>query len=529
MSDFAVLAYLESRLYINIARKTLKEPVRALLWVFVLLMLALSTVLRMHNQRLASHASVLGEPYTTFIFCGFLTIIAFGVWSAAAGNVVAFSSFADARFLIGSGLRERNVIVWLQLRKIGLRSGRFIIVVFFYAVLFHQAGTFVGLTLTMFGATMLSAALGIPLMKMQRRYGPWIGRAIASAIAACALIPALMIGLGYLTPAASGLSQLALQLGFGQIVARSLGGDWLPIVILYAIVVALVVLSYWGSSDLYPELYHGSLRSFVLAGARRRGVLPALAQLTETRPRVARTPATSSDDSAETFRGAWALLWKDWVVVTRSPRAVKIRASLILAAAFVGALAGAAFDQSSSSAAAVTIFGGTLGVTVAMLLVFASSVALAEDIRKPMWWFSRDPLRVRLYVWLLTGWSTVAVIAAGSVTFGIASQNFTTVILAVPLTVLLIAFLRAIGLALYAVFPSPMDQRGPVAILRALAMMAALAPPSVLALVVAMLSGSLALALISAAFLSIAEVLLLIEFAAWRIASNGAAFAQAEG
>ena len=165
-----------------------------------------------------------------------------------------------------------------------------------------------------------------------------------------------------------------------------------------------------------------------------------------------------------------------------------------------------------------------------VFLSFCSTIALAVDLRKPVWWFSSDPLRLRLYVWTLAGgWRIAVPIAVGVLTAAAVVGSLPLLVLAVPAIVMFVTFLRAIGLALYALFPSRLDQRGPVAMLRALLIWLALMPPVFLWLVLVVAAHAAVLGGILALALALLELLLLVELAVARIANNGIAFAQAEG
>lgn len=527
MSDFAVLAYLEWRTFVNGARGMLRSPARALLYGAAVAYVAFAGYLRSKGAGTGPNAAGLGEPYDTLLFCLALFTIAAGIYGACSGLVGAFGSPADARFIAGSALRERNVIAWLQVRHIQRVMGRTLFFILFYAAL-YRTGTVLGIALSILGIMLLSASFGIPVVKLQRRFGSFPAYAAAAALGACALVPAAFVGLGLLTPAAAGLSQWAVGLGLGGLTRALLAADARVLGLLYAALLATIAAAYFGSDDLYPELYALSER-WVRRQARQRrspfaGDLrydPGAAQAVRTSP-----PGRVREGGP---RGAWTLLWKDWIEFTRASAPKRAFALWTIGLAAGGAVAGVVVRRSPDPQAALTGIAGALLWTLVVVASFASAVALAGDLRKPMWWLCGDSLRRRLYVWTLaTSWRTIVPVAAGVAGYALTAGDRALLYAGIAGIAVLVLFLRAVGLTLYAIFPSQTDQRGPVAMLRALVTWLAALPPAVLAVLAAVLWHAPQAGAALGGLLALAEAALLIEFAAVRIASNGVAFARAE-
>jgi hypothetical protein len=85
----------------------------------------------------------------------------------------------------------------------------------------------------------------------------------------------------------------------------------------------------------------------------------------------------------------------------------------------------------------------------------------------------------------------------------------------------------AIGVALYSVFPSPLE-RGPVLVARTFATFAVLLPGAVVLVVALVLTSSFAVAAFAACGLMLLEGIVLLELAALRLAENGVTVARAE-
>jgi hypothetical protein len=166
-----------------------------------------------------------------------------------------------------------------------------------------------------------------------------------------------------------------------------------------------------------------------------------------------------------------------------------------------------------------------------IFISMGSAVALSADISKPLWWMGRDSLIVRLFAWCIAmSWRLAACLCAGIGAWAIAQQKPAIAQAGIPLALVGVLHLRVVGLALYSLFPSSIDQRGPLAFVRALLTFVLAAPPAIAALVVILLQPDRPLLAVAAAVVcSLVETLLLIAFAASRIAGQGVAFARAEG
>jgi hypothetical protein len=526
MNDFGALAYLEYRQLVNAVKKVGREPGRAVLYAVVAAYFIFMGSLRSSSHFRAFNGTHVGipEPFATAIFFGVFVLVGIYMFGAAAGRVGAFTSPADARLLIDSQLRERNVIVWLQLRNSWRLVGRLLLGILLYAVIFRTAGTFAGMTFAMIGASAVGISLGVPIVKLQRRFGTWIGYAAATIVALSGAIPLAFLGTALTLRPAHEASAALVRLGLGRTLDDMLRGDWRPIVIEYAIFAAIVLASYLGSVDLYPELYAASQRFIEV---RRRASQRGLSGQPKYRSEFGPTRASGREGGI--LRGAWAVFWKEWIAFRRSSVLQRTFWIGLVVAAAVGVGAGI-FARTTQDAFAVSISAGaSLGNLLVIFLALGSSVALAADLRKPIWWLNADPVRARLYAWIAaTSWRIALTLAAAVVAWGIVGGIWQFAAFGVPLALLVVVLLRGIGLALYAIFPSNFDQRGPVAMVRLLLTYVGLIPPVGIWIALGFVTHSALAGLFGGLVVAAVEVLLLVEFAAFRIARGGAAFAQAE-
>ncbi len=147
-----------------------------------------------------------------------------------------------------------------------------------------------------------------------------------------------------------------------------------------------------------------------------------------------------------------------------------------------------------------------------------SGVRLAPLLRLPLFWLGDIPLAGRLAAWTLGGiWRDLALLLLGVIGYAAVSHAPLLPLLVFACGVGFFALTRSLGVAMFALFPNALDQRGPIVVVRTLLIYLTLAPPLVLAVVTVLLhSSAIAAALIAAAG-ALAEAAALIGFAAWRL------------
>jgi len=158
-----------------------------------------------------------------------------------------------------------------------------------------------------------------------------------------------------------------------------------------------------------------------------------------------------------------------------------------------------------------------------------SAIGLAVDLRKPLWWIGPDPLWTRLVAWIAgTSWRMALCVCAGVTGWAITMRTPVVFLAGIPLAIVAVLHLRAVGLVLYSLFPSTIDQRGPLSMVRVLLTYALAAPPAVAGIVMGVIFNSLPLGIGCALIVSMLQILGLIAFGSKRIERQGVAIAQAE-
>ncbi|MDQ2663042.1 MAG: hypothetical protein M3Y18_03275 [Candidatus Eremiobacteraeota bacterium] len=525
-SDFGALAYLQCRQAVNFVKKTLRAPGRVVLYLFGVAYFVGLLFFRTRYPKMSGAYHGIPDPYATAAFFGVVAFLAVTCLIAAAGRVGPFSGPADARFIIGSKLRERNVILWLQLRTSWFLLGRFLIMALIYSVVFPQVGTVSGMTLTIMGIAALSSTCAMPILRAQvQGFGKAL-TAVLSVILYGSFAAGLCAVASLLLPAAGHLSGGVVHLGLGRIITGLLSGNAEMLTVLYVLVVAGIALSFFGSTDLYPELYASSLKTVAWRAARRRNPFGTPFQSNAQRSQASPQRIASGTTNAA---GAWTTVWKDWVVFRRSRAALVVFGLSLLGAIVAGVVAGAAARISSDAIAPSIGIASSLGFVIVIFLTLGASISLAEDVRKPIWWLSTATLRQRLYVWLgASSWRTAACVSAGLIAWAAVLHSVAFALLGTVAAVCAVLFVRCIGLALYAIFPSKLDQRGPVAMIRLLLVYVLLAPVAATATVTGIFARSGLAGGAAGIAVLIFEGFFLAEFAVRRVAGVGAALAQAE-
>jgi hypothetical protein len=290
-------------------------------------------------------------------------------------------------------------------------------------------------------------------------------------------------------------------------------GDVRALVAPLAIAACATVAFALAARDAYPELYTLSLANLDWRERvrSRRGTRRAAAMS----PRAKHVRSTTRTR----LRGALAFVWADAVMFGRrvSPPVAALVAVLALAAgAALGALAG--------SDNADRVFGILLGVVPIMYITLASTtgVRLAPTLRMPLFWLGDVPLAARLAAWTFGGFWRDAVLVALAVIGYVALTRDARIPLGVFVTTLgMLALTRAIGLAVFAMLPNSLDQRGPGVLLRVWLTFALLVPPVVAATIAAFVSHApFAAGTIAATLTALAESALLLVFAGWRLAGR---------
>jgi hypothetical protein len=523
MSDFAALAYLQWRQTVNALKNAMRQPARAIMYLFLFAYLAFTIWIRTGSRIRFDHPVVphLPDPYATALFFACCALLGGLLITAVTGNVGGFSSPADARFLIGSRLSPRIVTVWLQLRRHAAGLLRMGLAVIFYAGIYGGAVRFGGIAPLILAGTVLWLALSLPALHLSVKMGrgsaaaPFIAILVIGSLLAFATAGSVLYH--PLAPIGAWLERLRA----GSVMNALLRGDARGLEWLWLTTGAIAVACFFAGHDLYPELYATSLRMYAFRERRRRGA--------RFQPRYEAGPRPIPQIQSSAFRGAGAILWKELVGFARSPSMQRTFGIFFILCAVGGfGLGSYSLTQRHPEDAAIA-FGVSAANIVLIFSMLMSAISLRDDLSRPLWWMGRDPLWARLCVWLVGASWRIAVLAAvaiGALTIGTHLPELA--IAGIPLAIVLIAYVYAIALALYSIFPAGMDQRGPLAMVRLFLCYSLLMPVATSGVLVAVFLRSPFLGIAAGGATCIAESLALIAFAAWRIESRGITLAQAE-
>jgi hypothetical protein len=530
VSGLAALSYLEYRQTVNWLVNTLRQPGRAIVYVLLVCYFIFSAVMRSRGN-VAMPMKVSPDPYASILMFAYITFLGIVCYGAASGIAGAFSSAADARFLTGSLISERTIVVWLQLRRSGSAILRMIFTLILYALLVSGSGTFGGIGFAVIGGTILTTATAVPMLKLRSVAGARTAQTLAAAIAALGILPMVILLCSAFTPSLIPAASVIERLGLGYAFNHLLNGDPVALAALYAAALLLVAASYALGTGLYPELYASSLRMLAFREKQRRGGSAAFGM----EHVYERADAHRWRFLFDHLTGPWTIAWKEWIAFVRSPSMQRIFLLGVFGCAAAGAIFGS-FIRKSKDPLETTI---SLAASAASLLVIfvamGSAIALGNDLRKPLWWIGPDPLWIRLLAWIAgSSWRLTLCISIGLIAFAATLHQAAVAFAGVPVAIAGVLYLRAVGLALYAMFPSSVDQRGPMAMVRALLTYGFAAPPLFAGAIAAGLAERFGLAhsietgIAFGILTSVAETFCLIAFASSRIAGRGVAVAQAE-
>ncbi len=523
LRDLSALTYLEYRQIVNRVRETMRQPARALVYVIAMMYFVAITVARSHGHR-AIAMKVIPEPYASAVMFTYLTLLGVMAYGAASGILGAFSSVADARFLTGSRIADRTVVVWLQLRRSGASVVRMLFTIVLYAFIFSGSGTVLGIGLATLGGTLVATAVAVPMLKLRNVIGMRTAQSLAGAVTAIGTLPMIILFASLVNPTA--LSVGIESLGAGRAFNQLFNGNALALGAFYVFGAALIAMAYVMGTGLYPDLYEASLRVLAFREKSKRGATAAFRMEHAYENRASRSAGLLFDK----LSGPWTIAWKEWIAFSRSPSMQRVFWFGLAACAGCGALFGTVVARSNDPLAEGISYASITANMMVIFVAMGSAIGLAVDLRKPLWWMGPDPLWMRLFAWAVgTSWRLAACVCAAVVGWAIATRAPIIALAGIPLALAAVLYLRAVGLALYALFPSTIDQRGPLAFIRALLTYLLSAPPAIAGVVIGTVFHTLAGGVLTGLIVSVAETLALVAFASAQIAGRGVAVAQAEG
>ena len=514
-----MLSYGDRRALVNTVRALRRRPGRVLMWALYVLAIVTFAVFktgpwtRGHGASLPHFAVEMWDVWV----CGL--VFAFGVVLATgtARWLGVFSSRAEALLLMRADAAPVTVAAYLQLRAVvsALAQG---FARFAYLIVFGlpSGATLPALVAQLaFFAAAGAAIVSVALPRALARGATRIALIVTGwAIAVAAALPLLADGARVLRLPGTAVLLRRVPAVHPGAVLHALGtGDLRAIVVPLAIAACATVAFALAARDAYPELYALSLANLDWRERirSRRG-----ARRTAAGTSPGKTSARST--ARPPLRGALAFVWADALMFGRriSPATAGLAAVLALAA-------GAALAALAHSDNADTVLVGLITIVPIVYITIATTtgVRLAPALRMPLFWLGDVRLAARLAAWTFGGFWRDAALAGLALIGYVAIARTLRIPVAVFVTTLgLLALTRSIGLAVFAMLPNSLDQRGPGLLLRVWLTFVLVAPPGVVATIAGLTSSSFTFAAIAATVTALAESALLIAFAAWRLAGR---------
>ncbi|HEY0615488.1 MAG TPA: hypothetical protein VGC96_12630 [Candidatus Elarobacter sp.] len=515
MNALLALSYADRHAFVNWLRTLRTRPGRLALWALYALAIvgfAVAKVLPRTQPRYAgSFVDAIGDLWV----CGFG--IVFGVALAAGSSrwLGAFSSRAEALLITRADAPPLLVAAYLQVRAVSSALARgFARFAYLIVIGIPSAASPRALVAQLFffaaaGAAIASVALPRALARGAVRIAATVfGAAIAitSAIP-LALDVARLLRLQLVVPALARAPVLHPGVALDVLAAGDLRLVLIPLAIAAAATLAFVL----AARDAYPELFEVSVASQEFRTAFRT---PRSAP---ARARPSRSGAVQSR-TGTSLRGAAAFLWIDSLMFTR--RIAPTLTGVVTVLAQIGGAAFAVFAERDPELAFGLLIGALPGITIAV--ASTTGVRLAPALRMPLFWLGSVPMATRLGAWtlgpLVRDLVFVALAIAGYVAL---SRDIDGAVLVFVGAAGLLGLTRAVGLAVFALLPNQLDQRGPAVMLRTFASFALIAPAVIAATIaVLVLRLPFVAAITIGTACALGESALLIAFAAARLAGH---------
>ena len=449
--------------------------------------------------------------------CGFA--LAFGALLAggSARWLGIFSSRAEALFLTRAHVPPLLVAAYLQSRAVVVTLMRgFARFAYLIVIGVPAGGTPFALAaqLCFFAA----AASAIASVALPRALAQGAARALMIAcgvtMCAAAALPLLADGLDLLR--IDGMAPLLARVPHPGFVLRAIAaGDPRAIAIPLAVAALASAAFALVARDAYPELYEISLANLEWRASSRPARRAARAGAAATTARSTRTVRSSLGTG---MHGALAFVWGDALMFSR--RVSPAVSAFVAVLALCGGAAFAVFTRHNPELAFGIVLGTLPGLTIAV--ASTTGVRLAPALRMPLFWLGSVPLAGRLAAWTFGSFWRDAVLVALAVTGYVASNGSAGAALVVFAGMAaLLGLTRAVGLAVFAMIPNQLDQRGPAVMVRSVLSFALVAPAAVAGIAAAMLfAAPFPAAVFIGSAAAFAEAGLLVVFAASRLAGR---------
>ncbi|HEY0797886.1 MAG TPA: hypothetical protein VGD50_01990 [Candidatus Baltobacteraceae bacterium] len=510
MNPIPALWYADRLAFVHSLRTIRKSPSRMLLYLCFAVFATLALVARALAVSLSGgryHVHLGDVLQRDYVVCAYL--IFFGATLAFGGPSIAlFKSAVEGRFVIGAPVDPRIAVAYLQLRASLMNSFRYLFAFAYWTLFGANYRFFVG-TWQLVGdlALMLLSGVALLCVSIPRRLAP--PPAAVACIVAGVIVIALAIAIA-LRDAAYQLHwptiyaplKALLPSVFPGLVLIRPNAVWITLV---AGVICLAVLAQASMSRRkLPELYALSMAAVEKVQRlidRQRG-RAASTQTTQTHKRSA---LRSIDMPGGVLALAWVSLIATLRVGSRALRALVVVA--LLTSGFVAA-------RNPILQAGVA----SLVIVFVILRNVITPLALKQQLCRPIIWLSRASLFERLCAVAL------GQIVLPSAAVGVFALGYTAgggeagaAIFIVVAGVQLLTLLTAGDFALFALFPSALDQRGAVRAFSLLLLTLFIVPPAIAYAVAFVLLHSAAGALACAIPFVLGESALLLALAAARL------------
>jgi hypothetical protein len=516
VTTLRALLYADVRSFVNQLREIRRSPARAIMWTMFAGIVGGFIVLRIVRATRRRGLPINVFPIvdsTDAIVCG--GIIIFGIALAFGSRFAGlFAHPAEARFIIDSPATPFVATLYVQTREVVRSSGRQGLGLL-YAALFYLperlgVGELVRDLVLLVVAFMAIGAAPLARQLLAKAAVPfavtagWIGITVAALAivrdAAVAFRPRGPLGASVLLLPAYHPGAILLAAPSGQIAA---------IAALVTCTAGLFIFVARAAHDAYPELYELSMRRFNrVEHLRRRFFTSGLAMAS------AKTTERSVSMAGAAPAGAMIYVWRAWTEYRRThdARSAALETGLLLGGGYALAqLTSLAHPQLVLSVASPL-------VTLLFFLALAKSAVLGGELRRPIFWLSETTLFERLCAlavaqsWRVIGWFVLIAI-------GLAAGRAPLLPVIATLTTGPAAVLLAIttGYASYALFPSEVDQRGPLLFVRLVIGYTLLSPAILAGVIFGFLARRAAFGFAAGTATALLEAAVLVAFAAWRL------------
>jgi len=521
VNDLAALAYADIRSAVNTARTIWRTPARLVPWLLFGIGLP---VLFYARVRFMGHAQT-GDLTTHLDAIVIVPVIMFAVLLITNARVGLFAGRAEARFVSLSPLPHALTVAYLQMRTITTDAVRltlstvYLLFVFLPQTIggaqFVRDIAFAPLVLIAFGSLLLPRRLAPPAA---------VAGFIATAVLAIAVGAALLVrnAIGQAAPEMIAFLPFSarLQAAALRIPAWHPGrllidpnASTIGLFVIALVAATAVALLARTARDAFPELYDLSQARIELRERLRKRVLFTVPG--DAPGAADKRPRTIHADSGFVPGGVGVLGWKAWIEFRRSS-SVQTRAIGIIALLALGFLA--AYVDRVAPAVVPGALGSASFVFIAIGL--GSAQRLGGELRRPLFHLASPTLFERLAMMTIAQ-AGVSWIRGGFVVIGALLGGIDPRIAASALLIMFCLFtlLVAAGFALFSLWPDAIDRRGPLALVRTLALLVIVgigaAAGTVIWLILSPLAG-----IVSGCAIAVASTLALLGLATWRISGQ---------